>query len=596
MKILGKRLLTHRRRKAMKLNDEEENEQELKPSGKYCEDWTVSEHIFKMPRGEGSQVRRKWVSRTSNTRSSFWNKKYCPQVGDSVVYIPRAHFDAMQKFPNKSYVGPWKLWPTNSRWPAVCCKVAHIRYRFPCTYESCQDSCHIAAILTLNITGVPTHSGDRKYPWPSSNFVPPVASGTHSRDSSLTFEVTLFERDETEFIIPEFLYSWRIRSLEAAIYKNGGNVDGIGVTLRCAPDQCESEENVEDPDHVAYKGELKDFLWGDELEFHFDCCSGYNALSMWKWLEPLEEGFFEKIHVCSWDITLDNIEPPEVPFISKETKKELLDALNDVMLSDDKIRKWFLLQVDTRKYKDYFDVIEVPMCLSLIQSRLWNDYYTNKYSVLSDVELIKDNCYKYHQDNDEIYDSACQMYDKFKFLVDAIKTPDDEMTASNSTHDHHSGPINNQDDREPTRSHQTESCSESAEDYEMKDHHTDEGRPAEAVAGRKVWTSSKQQIIRNSRIHLVAQVAGPSSSESEEEVDEIDEEEVDEIDEEEHEEKVSLSSPTYQPTQCAKFNSGRIISSKRESDAVNDEELKRYKWMRPSPRRRYLHQKRTLMC
>jgi hypothetical protein len=564
------RTISRRTYEELDSDDEQLNElmsTHTRPSGEYYEDWTVAQHFFKMPRGEGSQVRRKWVSRTSNSGSTLWKKMYCPQVGDSVVYIPRAHYDTMQKFPIASYVGPWKSWPTYSLWPVVCCKVTHIRYRFP--YEMYQRSRRkdeklegVAAILTLEITGVPSQSGDRNYPWPSPNFVAPIATRTRSHESVSTFEVTMFESDQSEFIIPEFLYSWRIRSLEAAIDANDGSVDGIGVTIRCAPEQDESGRNTEDPNYVCYEGRLKDVLWRDEREFHFEC-SGYNALSM-KW--ELEDGAQgeEEIHVCSWDITVDNVEPPEVPLMSKEMKKELLDALNEVMRMDDKIREWFYLQVDTSQYTDYFDMIEAPMYISLIQSRLRNNYYTNKYSVLSDVELIKENCYKYNEDNNEFYDSACQMYDKFKSLVDAIETPDNEMTTSfsapvqesRSTRNRAAAPASARRANAPTsprRTNGAEASRRSTRSRQM-DPSSSEEEVEEEAASR----------LRSTRRSTRNQPKEPSSSESEEEVDEIDEEE--------YEEKVPLMSRSTRRSTRGKPKEPSSSESEEEAEEMDVEE------------------------
>lgn len=78
---------------------------------------------------------------------------------------------------------------------------------------------------------------------------------------------------------------------------------------------------------------------------------------------------------------------------------------------------------DTRLYSDYLCMIEVPMYLQMIRQRLQNNYYTNKNSVVSDMELIKENCYKYNEDDNEFYALACEMHINFKELVNAI--PDD---------------------------------------------------------------------------------------------------------------------------------------------------------------------------
>ena len=49
-----------------------------------------------------------------------------------------------------------------------------------------------------------------------------------------------------------------------------------------------------------------------------------------------------------------------------------------------------------------------------------SNYYTNKLSVVADIELIKENCYKYNEDKNEFYDLACEMHKKFEELINDI--------------------------------------------------------------------------------------------------------------------------------------------------------------------------------
>lgn len=59
--------------------------------------------------------------------------------------------------------------------------------------------------------------------------------------------------------------------------------------------------------------------------------------------------------------------------------------------------------------------------------------YPLRLSVIADMEQLMDNCYKYNGDDNDFYDLACEMYDRFKSLVDAIEEPPtfdiDHMTA-----------------------------------------------------------------------------------------------------------------------------------------------------------------------
>jgi hypothetical protein len=97
------------------------------PSGPYARDYIHAGHIWRLP--SGSTVRRKWLRRYESDSSYSGRKIYTPQVGDSVVYIPRAHFETIKEFP--SLTPPWQKWPQGAVWPVVLCCIRGIRYRFP---------------------------------------------------------------------------------------------------------------------------------------------------------------------------------------------------------------------------------------------------------------------------------------------------------------------------------------------------------------------------------------------------------------------------------------------------------------------------------
>jgi hypothetical protein len=98
------------------------------PSGPHVEDYTVTGHFFRLP-NSGQGVTRQWLRRTENRTSHNGLKNYSPQVGDSVVYIARAHYETLKMFPTLD--APWKHFPRRTRWPVVRCSVIDVRYRFP---------------------------------------------------------------------------------------------------------------------------------------------------------------------------------------------------------------------------------------------------------------------------------------------------------------------------------------------------------------------------------------------------------------------------------------------------------------------------------
>lgn len=94
------------------------------PSGPFVADY--DRYLF---RCQGS-VDREWLRRQESTSSYAGRRCYSPQLGDTVVYIPRAHFQEVGEYPG-IMDPPWRDWPEGSVWPVVRCCIRHIRYRFP---------------------------------------------------------------------------------------------------------------------------------------------------------------------------------------------------------------------------------------------------------------------------------------------------------------------------------------------------------------------------------------------------------------------------------------------------------------------------------
>jgi len=187
-----------------------------RPSKEHAKDYTDIGHLWKLP--SSGKVNRGWVTRQECLQGWCGNKSYTPQVGDSIVYIARAHNDTLKEF-QRVYTScmstPWKSWPTTSPWPVVRCLVTNIRYRFPYkiyyTRGASNRRMSVVAILTLEITGIPVFPTDRDFPWPEPKFVDRVdTSGV------ITFDVSTFISKKVDFIVPEQLYLWRLRTLEDA--------------------------------------------------------------------------------------------------------------------------------------------------------------------------------------------------------------------------------------------------------------------------------------------------------------------------------------------------------------------------------------------
>jgi hypothetical protein len=97
------------------------------PSGPYARDYNMAGHYWRLTGSK--RVKRSWLSRFESDSSYEGRKTYTPQLGDSVVYIPRAHYESISEFPSLS--PPWQRWPESAAWPVVRCLVRGIRFRFP---------------------------------------------------------------------------------------------------------------------------------------------------------------------------------------------------------------------------------------------------------------------------------------------------------------------------------------------------------------------------------------------------------------------------------------------------------------------------------
>lgn len=361
------------------------------PSGPFIRDYTESDHLFRLP-DSGYRVKRKWLRRIESSSSYNGTKNYTPQVGDSVVYIARAHFETIRKFPTLK--APWIDWPPGARWPTIRCKIKHIRYRFPCesAYRSrnVESKCEsIVAILTLEITGIPELSHDREFPWPKATFV-----SRQTRSAAHKFEVSMFESDLQEFIIPENLFCWRLESLEGAVRANNSEFVGIVVSCYFVSDQSDSEE---DATMVTYGAKLV----GLDAEACSDTNmnlrdSGFQTLKI-EW----DDGGSE--YVCPWEVSLRDAidEVPKSPRLSHNEKRIVRAALDKAERTPT-VRDFFMSSVNETRYSDYKSRVEIPIDFSFIEQRLASDYYATVASILSDVQLVRDNCIKYNSEGADL--------------------------------------------------------------------------------------------------------------------------------------------------------------------------------------------------
>ena len=359
------------------------------PSGPFVSDYDF--HYFRIP--QSSRLHRRWLRRNESDSSYNGTKSYVPQVGDSVVYIPRAHHETITNFP--SLVPPWQSWPDEAVWPVVCCSVRYIRYRFPFkTYfpQSPKVCRSVVAILSLELTGIPELSEDDA--WPKPSFVRPAK--THM------FEVGLFESDEIDFVIPLSLYVSRLSALERAhSYEKHPRVEAFYA----------NNESEEDGFLTPYPGLVLNLVKDDSLGHPTLSRSGYQSVQV-QW-----DADGSSDTVSPWELRLaEGSDESDRPQLSAEEKRNVRDALAQIQQMD-RVRDNFLFPVDTRKYCDYLMRIEVPMHLEFVKNRLESNYYSNRLSVIGDIKLIRDNSTKYNGELGDLTLLGGQMLEKFTGLV-----------------------------------------------------------------------------------------------------------------------------------------------------------------------------------
>eukprot|EP00934_Nitzschia_sp_Nitz4_P007938 Nitzschia sp. Nitz4//scaffold221_size33835//940//7855//NITZ4_007849-RA/size33835-augustus-gene-0.0-mRNA-1//1//CDS//3329542551//7928//frame0 len=360
------------------------------PSGPYAEDYTTGGHFWRMPSGN---VRRKWLRRLESDTSFEGRKIYTPQLGDSIVYIPRAHYLTLNDFP--SFEPPWQRWPQGAAWPVVRCSIRGIRYRFPFEdyYRSSQGRCNsVVAILTLEVTGIPEISEDREFPWPRPSFVDPTRA--------FVFELRLFEHDKCDFVYPEELYTGRLRALEASL-RETGQIGGLPVNVYY------SSDGPQDSPMEVYHGEIVG-LGGEEPQSspHLSG-SGFGVVSV-DMVDSHDE-------FSPWDICMPTLSI-ERPCLSEEDKKLILDNLN-VQSRKESVAQLLSTPVDKSMYSDYDRMVEVEMNLMTVKRRLTSNYYSNKLSVVGDLRLIRDNCIKYNSAANDLATIATEMCLDFESRV-----------------------------------------------------------------------------------------------------------------------------------------------------------------------------------
>ena len=261
------------------------------------------------------------------------------------------------------------------------------------------------------MTGVSDVPSTDECPFPKPKFRPGKIGS-----SALEFEVSIFESNLVDFIVPENLFSWRLGKIEKIICDGGKTgIHDKNFLQYFTPE--EGDEGYQNEDALLVSHKCKMLAYNDiitpEIDPHFRN-SGYEAIRV-KWEND------EAQLSCPWELhSLDCKDKAPLPPCLTELQKESCFKILDNIEEDSYVRSNFLLPVNIEKFVDYLSMVEVPMDLSFIRTRLQSDYYTNVLSFKADFKLLFDNCIKYNEHDTQFGIEALKLQDVFKKLFDSV--------------------------------------------------------------------------------------------------------------------------------------------------------------------------------
>ncbi|KPM06091.1 polybromo-1-like protein [Sarcoptes scabiei] len=86
----------------------------------------------------------------------------------------------------------------------------------------------------------------------------------------------------------------------------------------------------------------------------------------------------------------------------------------------------FMEKPSRKVYPDYYDVIECPIDMKTIETKIKNDNYESENSLISDFRLMFANCRKYNEDHSLIYDDANKLEQELNLKLRDIGPSIDE--------------------------------------------------------------------------------------------------------------------------------------------------------------------------
>lgn len=222
-------------------------------------------------------------------------------------------------------------------------------------------------------------------------------------------QMSVFETNTVDFIVPYGLYCARLADLEKALV--GSNSPSVEAFYSVESGEADSE-------YIPYPGVIDNIVASDDVGNSHLSGSGYRSVSV-SWGSSSEG---DDDRVSPWEVRTAVEDPviPERPCLTEEEKNAVRDALTHVKTLDG-ISEVFAEPVDQNRYYDYAARIEVPMDLSFVATRLDSDFYASRHSVVRDVRLIQENAAKYNGSEDELAHLAQQLVEAFQQRILSVQ-------------------------------------------------------------------------------------------------------------------------------------------------------------------------------
>ena len=326
------------------------------------------------------------------SKNFFLEKKlissvFFPQKGEEIYFIYQAYEAFLQKYypyiiyEIKNKIFFWeKCFEINH---PILCKIINISYEF-------QNLKTLAYIKKFY--------GQKNL---QNNIKILIRIQLYHEEENKEFEIIFFENDLPDFLIRRNYYEKTKQYYEEIICKNKNNIIQIYLGNEC------------------YEAKILNDI-PQENNFYFSN-SKYNSLKI-KYINQnyLQENDDEETQISFWDIY--NSEGIMIDGKWGKIQEKILSHLISIMEKNKKDLKVFFEPVDEIKDNalNYYNVVPVPMYLTLIKERLSHKYYLTQESFIYDIDLINSNSKLYNENSSVIVRNAQILINKIYEILNNL--------------------------------------------------------------------------------------------------------------------------------------------------------------------------------